>query len=189
MKLSHLRAGADDAARSTARRAELAARGRRGPGALGGLLGAALGAVAGAVAAFLLDPARGRARRARLLDQGAATVRRGTRAAQDAVRQARAAVEGRVAAVRAERAPSTAPIDDVTLTDRVKSTLLREEEVPGATISINVERGTVVLRGEVPDDEVRTRLVERAEAIDGVWGVRDLLHLPGEEPVGAGAPR
>ena len=39
------------------------------------LIGIGAGAI-GALAAFLADPSRGRARRARLLDEGAATVRR-----------------------------------------------------------------------------------------------------------------
>jgi osmotically-inducible protein OsmY len=46
-----------------------------------------------------------------------------------------------------------------------------------------VERGVVVLRGEVPDQATRERLVAEVEAVDGVWTVRDLLHLPGEEAV------
>jgi osmotically-inducible protein OsmY len=45
---------------------------------------------------------------------------------------------------------------------------------------VNVERGIVVLRGEVPDEEMRARIVSEVEAIDGVWSVRDLLHLTGE---------
>jgi len=173
-----------DSASSTADtardRARLAARGndRRSFGAiaLAGLLGAAGGAVAG----FLLDPARGRARRARLLDQGAATIRRAARTGQQTVNQVRGRVDARVAAVRADHTTQARPIDDATLTDRVRSIVFRDDAVPKGALNVNVERGIVVLRGEVPDQDMKTRLLADVERIDGVWSVRDLLHLPGE---------
>ena len=179
-----------DSASSTADtardRARLAARGDDGPSfgsiALAGLLGAA----GGAVASFLFDPARGRARRARLADQAAATVRRGARAGEQAVKQVRSAVEARAAAFRAGQTTQARPIDDATLTDRVRSIVLRDDAVPKGDLNINVERGIVVLRGEVPDEELRARIVSEVEGIEGVWSVRDLLHLPGE-PAAASA--
>ena len=72
------------------------------------------------------------------------------------------------------------PIADVTIRARAESELFRDADVPKGTININVERGIIVLRGEVPDDAMRRRLAEQAAAIDGVWSVRNLLHLPGE---------
>ena len=176
--------GAGDAAGTTRRRAQLAARGDRGPG-IGGLLATGfLGAAAGAAASFLLDPARGRARRARLRDQGAATLRRAARSTGQAVTRVRADVAGRVSAIRAARSPSARPLDDVTLGDRIQSSVFRDSSLPKSAINVNVERGIVVLRGEVPDEATRERLITSVEAVDGVWSVRDLLHLPGQEPVG-----
>jgi osmotically-inducible protein OsmY len=52
--------------------------------------------------------------------------------------------------------------------------------VPKGAINLNVERGILVLRGEVPDDGMRRRLAEEAAGIEGVWSVHNLLHLPGE---------
>jgi osmotically-inducible protein OsmY len=52
--------------------------------------------------------------------------------------------------------------------------------VPKGSINVNVERGIVVLRGEVPDDTMRGELISRVETMAGVWAVRNLLHLPGE---------
>ena len=174
---------AGDAADSTRRRAELAARGDRGPG-IGGILGIGLiGAAAGAAASFLLDPARGRARRARVRDQGAATVRQAARRAGRAATRVRADVSGRVSAIRASRNADRWPTDDATLSDRIQSSVFRDPSLPKGDINMNVERGVVVLRGEVPDQATRERLVAEVEAIDGVWSVRDLLHLPGEEAV------
>ena len=168
-------------------RARLAARGDDGPSvgtvALAGLLGAA----GGALASFLFDPARGRARRARLADQGAATVRRALRTGERAARQVRSTVDGKVAAVRAERTAQARAVDDATLTDRVRSIVFRDDAVPKGDLNINVERGIVVLRGEVPDHEARSRLISEVEAIEGVWSVRDLLHLPGEPAVTSAA--
>jgi hypothetical protein len=178
---------AGETAGETRRRAELAARGDRGPGIRGAITAGILGAGAGAIASFLLDPARGRSRRARLLDQGAATVRRTVRHADGALRRMRADVTGRVEAARASRSPDTRPLDDASLTDRIRSTIFRDESFPKGDLNVNVERGIVVLRGEVPDAATRERLVAEVEAIDGVWSVRDLLHLPGEEAVAVSA--
>ena len=173
---STAREGADEARD----RARLAITGepRRSPG--GTLLAGALGALAGAAGALLLDPQRGRARRARLMDQGGAAIRRVVRQGEQLVRRIRSDVSGRVAAARAAGARDVRPIDDATLTDRIQSTIFRDDSVPKGDLNVNVERGIVVLRGEVPDEAMRSRLVAEVEAIEGVWSVRDLLHLPGE---------
>lgn len=180
-----------DSASSTADtardRALLATRGSDRPSvgfvASAGLLGAA----GGALASYLLDPARGRARRARLADQAATFLRRTMRNGEQAVKQVRSTVDARVAAVRAEHTTQARAIDDATLTDRVRSIVLRDEAVPKGVLNINVERGIVVRRGEVPDEAIKSRLVSEVEGIDGVWSVRDLLHLPGEPAVASTA--
>ena len=162
-------------------RAALAAYGSRGGlGWLGTSIVGLVGAAAGVAGAFLLDPSRGRARRARLVDQGAATVRRAGRHVEQLTRRVRADASGKLQAARADSDRVPRPTDDVTVTDRVRSELFRDSTVSKGSISVNVERGIVVLRGEIPDDAVRRTLVERVERIDGVWSVRDLLHLPGE---------
>jgi len=165
------RAGRDD------RRAAQSRAGARGwpRAALIGLGGAAIGYVA----AFLADPARGRARRARLVDQATATVRRAARASARALRAVATTADGKMQAITAA-GTRVGPIDDVTLRDRAETTLFRDPDVPKGSININVERGVLVLRGEVPDAAMRERLRREAERIDGVWSVRNLLHLPGE---------
>ena len=177
-----------DVARA-ARRARAAAAGEpHGPGWLGALVLAGLASIGGAIAAFLADPARGRARRARLIDQGAATVRRTGRRAEHAVRGAKASVAGAMKAASHARGPSgVGAIDDVTLAARAETELFRDSSVPKGSINVNAERGTLVLRGEVPTAELRDRLGEEAERIDGVWSVHNLLRVEGEEPVPAGS--
>ena len=170
-------------AASTGRRTRRALAGEaRGAGFVGTTLIAALTGIAGALAAFLMDPARGRARRARLRDQGAATIRRAAREAGRAVRSTRSAVTGGFAAATHAGGSGDDFPDDVTLTAKVETELFRDSSVPKGAININVERGVVVLRGEVPDAEMRDRLAAEASSIGGVWSVHNMLHLP-DEPV------
>lgn len=150
-----------------------------GPGWIGAGMLALVGAAAGALVAFLTDPARGRARRARLIDQGAAGMRRAGRGVERAMRAATSTAGGKIEAMT-EGGSRVAPTDDVTLRDRAETELFRDPSIPKGTININVERGVLVLRGEVPDDGTRQRLGREAEGIEGVWSVRNLLHLPGE---------
>ena len=102
------------------------------------------------------------------------------------VRAIRSTAEGKLEAL-SEGGRRVGPIDDVTIRDRAETELFRDPSVPKGTINLSVERGILVLRGEVPDDEMRARLAREAASIDGVWSVRNLLHLPGEpaEPVSA----
>jgi BON domain len=151
----------------------------RGPGWLGAVLIGIIGGVTGAFVAFLTDPQRGKARRAQLVDQGAATVRHAAREAERAVRAVTSTAEGKLEAL-AEGGNRVGPTDDVTLRDRAESVLFRDAKVPKGSINISAERGILVLRGEVPDTRMRNRLGREAEKIDGVWGVHNLLHLPGE---------
>jgi osmotically-inducible protein OsmY len=161
----------------------------RGPGWLGAVLLAGLAGIGGAIVAFLTDPARGRARRARLMDQGAAMVRRTGRHAERAARYAGATATGAMAAVSNATGPGgTGATDDVTLAARAETELFRDPSVPKGSININAERGTLVLRGQVPSEELRERLGREAEQIDGVWSVQNLLRVEGEE-VGAASGR
>jgi len=146
---------------------------------MGKLLLAATAAAAGAVAGILLDPARGRARRARLADQSAGIARQLARRGARSWRMLRAQLAGSAAALTS-RGKATGATDDATLKARVETELLGDSRVPKGAININAERGIVVLRGEVPDAPMRDLLGDRAAAIRGVWYVENLLHLPGE---------
>ncbi len=150
-----------------------------GPGWLGALgIGIVAGAT-GAAIAYLTDPQRGKARRAQLADQGAAAVRHATHEAERALRVVTSTAEGKIEALT-QGGSRVAATDDVTLRDRAESTLFRDPKVPKGSINISAERGTLVLRGEVPDAKMRTKLAREAAKIEGVWGVTNLLHLPGE---------
>ena len=170
---------ADDLRREARARADLAMRGRRGIGAVGALGIALLGAAAGALAAFMLDPDRGKSRRARYGDQAAALLRRGVRGTERVARLAGATAAGRMEAAR-HLGGGDADLNDATLAAKVETELFRDPTLPKGNLNINVERGVVVLRGQVDSEAQRTEIERRAAAIPGVWSVRNLTHLAGE---------
>ena len=148
---------------------------------VGPILAAAGGALSGAVAALLLDPANGRARRARLVDQLAGGMRRGRRSAERLARGVAAnASAARARTAAALRAPAQHDENDATLTARVESELFRDQAIPKGDLNINAENGIVIVRGELPDPAMREQLETAIRRIPGVWEVHNLTHLPGE---------
>ena len=179
--IERLLADGEQITNEASRRARIAVSGKeRGSGWLGSALLALGSATAGAALAMLFDPDRGRSRRARLADQAGAAVRHGVREAERATRRVKAGLTGRMAAMQHANEEGDPFPDDVTLASKVQTELFRDPTVPKGTINVNVERGIVVLRGEVPDDAMRGDLASRVETMPGVWAVRNLLHLPGE---------
>ena len=131
----------------------------------------------GAALAYLLDPDRGRSRRARLKDQTAATLRR-RRA--EAVREAsytRGQLEG--AAARAAGAGEPKPADDVEVVNVIRQAL-SGLDFPTTDVTIEVVSGTATLRGQVQDSEQVKRVEEEVRKVNGVRRVESWLHLPGE---------
>ncbi len=136
-----------------------------------------LAAAAGAGAAYLLDPEKGRTRRARLSDQMAAGARDGmTKTRRQADYQA-GVVEGAIHdAVDRVRPEKTS--DDATLLQKVRSEALGPSGVPSESLTIIVDDGVVTLRGTAPADGSVTRLVELASEVEGVEEVRNELSAP-----------
>src|SRR5262245_24963894 len=143
------------------------------------LMSAAIGATMGAAGALLLDPVRGRARRAQLVDRSAGLARHAMHVGERQANHLGSLVARKLSALRASRQPN-GWANDATLKERVESELLGDPKVPKGAININAEQGIVVLRGEVPSERMRTRLAKRAGEVHGVWYVENLLHLPGE---------
>lgn len=138
-----------------------------------------LGALGGALATYLLDPQRGRTRRARYADQAAALARRVTNNAPHAVRQVGSTVAGKIKGLRAS-GNGQADLGDASLANKIETELFRDPEIPKGKININVEESVVVLRGEVDTAAQRRKLQKQAATIAGVNRVENLLHLPGE---------
>jgi BON domain len=144
----------------------------------GALLGAAgLGAV---VEYFVLDRQHARRRRHMARDQVIATMRRRRR---NAVRRAKYA-EGKAEGVIFRTAHAVPGMhrreqpDDVTLSQRVESCAFRKAHVPKQDVSVNAEHGVVFLRGQLEHEEQIEALVRSARRVDGVRGVKSLLHTP-----------
>jgi hypothetical protein len=137
----------------------------------------ALAAGVGAAAAYLLDPDRGRSRRARLRDQSAAYGRRQARALERQASFQRGRAEGLVQ--RARHRGGHPPADDRALADRVRTEALRGDPTH-AHLNIDAVGGVVSVRGEVADLGTSMDVERRIRAIPGVVDVENLLHAPGE---------
>ena len=142
-----------------------------------GLFG--VGAVLGALIAYFFDPNNGTRRRNVTRDRTLAFFRRGARRAEQAGRGVAAEAYGVSQKIaHREEAPKEQP-DDVTLTRKVETEIFRGEDVPKGQINVNAENGVIVLRGEVPSDDMIQALEEQARNVQGVRDVENKLHLPG----------
>jgi BON domain len=137
------------------------------------------GLASGVVLLYFLDSVSGRRRRRVTLDRTAGTTRRTVRRALRAARGVGADAYGAKQRLR-HRVEEPKEFDDVTLARKVETLLFRDPDVPKGKVDVNVQRGVVQLRGEVPTTDMLTELVRRARDVQGVREVESLLHLPGE---------
>jgi hypothetical protein len=142
---------------------------------------ATAGAVGGAVTEHFFDPDRGHARRARLHDQlrGAARVtsRRRRRAISKSAHHVIDHWHGRSVALISALTGPYEPIDDVTLTQKVRSETLGHR---ASSVLVDSANGVVTLRGVLQPDESRERILHAVERVRGVRWVEDLRHYDGE---------
>ena len=78
--------------------------------------------------------------------------------------------------------------DDATLARKVETEIFRPADAPKGQVSIDVQAGVAYLRGTVDSDEWIQRLADDAKKVDGIKGVKNLLHRPGT-PAPAAEPR
>jgi osmotically-inducible protein OsmY len=78
--------------------------------------------------------------------------------------------------------------DDVTLARKVETEIFRDPGAPKGDVSVDVQAGVVYLRGVVADDAWIQRLGDDAKKVDGIKGVKNLLHRPGT-PAPTAEPR
>lgn len=132
---------------------------------------------AGAAAAHLLDPDRGKARRARLRDQALARSRRAAEKIETQARYREGQIEGLRA--RAQGQGKMHPADDHVVKQAVEQRL-SATGVDTTDVVVDVTDGVVGLRGKVQrPDEIR-RLGAEVSDVPGVEEVRSWLHLPGQ---------
>ena len=75
-------------------------------------------------------------------------------------------------AYHARRRHPDANVDGATLADRVRSSIgPLEKRLHVPRVHVTVENGTVILHGEVPNNEAEAEIVK---AVDGIAGVRDV---------------
>ena len=147
----------------------------------------AAGAAAGAAAAHFLDPQSGRRRRAVARDQALSKAKQGAAAAQTQAKHAAGKVQGAAAGAT----PSGSRLqdaDDVTLARKVETEIFRDPGAPKGDVSVDVQAGVAYLRGAVNDQSWIERLGEAARQVDGIKGVKNLLHATGT-PAPAAEPR
>jgi osmotically-inducible protein OsmY len=137
----------------------------------------ALAGVIGAALAYFFDPDNGRRRRKIAVDKAGKLVRKTGQQAQGAAAQAQGLKEK--ASHRSEQEKPQP--DDVTLARKVESEIFRDADVPKGQINVNVEDGVVYLRGELEQPDLIDDLEAQARKVQGVLGVENLLHAPGQE--------
>ncbi|NIK61713.1 BON domain-containing protein [Kribbella shirazensis] len=160
---------------------------RPGRSLLAGAGLAAAGIGTGMLVEYLLDPDRGRARRARMRDQSAHTTHRMTDSlngmSHDVANRSRGVAMGMRYRVAGRSA------DDAVLHDRVRAELGRHVSHPHA-LQVRVDAGVVTLTGDVlaAEEHSARRGVKRIPGVKGVhaqWTVHD---EPGDVPTLQGKP-
>jgi hypothetical protein len=139
----------------------------------------AAGCVGALAEYFFFDRQHGARRRHVVRDRTRAALRRRSR---DAVRHAKY-LEG-VAEGAAHKAAHAVPgvgrhkepPDDVTLAQKVESIAFRKAGVPKGHVSVNADNAVIYLRGQLESDGQIEELVRAIHAIEGVNGVKNLLH-------------
>lgn len=135
------------------------------------------GAMAGAAAMYLLDPDRGRRRRAQLGQKWTARKRSADRAVDRFERDTANRAEG--ARARAEGGGIFHPSDDRALEVHLHQ-VLEELDVATSDVSVESVEGLVRVRGQVASEADIARVVRAINGVPGVHGVESLMHLPGE---------
>lgn len=128
----------------------------------------------GAGVMYLLDPDRGRRRRAMLRDGISARVCDSERFLQKSGRDFGNRARGMAAKTRNRVFPA-GPVEDDVLAERVRSKMGRYVSHPGG-IEVSAAAGRITLRGSILADEA-SALIRAVESVRGVREVEDLLEV------------
>ena len=129
-----------------------------------------------AVAMYLLDPDRGRSRRAKLSDQAAALARKAEEKARAQAEYQKGVVQGLAHDLTEPFRPEP-DFDDQTLRQKVKSQAIGRWDGPKNDVEVDVDNGVVTLKGNVDPEKV-DRLIRLVKGIPGVASVNDQLSVP-----------
>jgi hypothetical protein len=135
----------------------------------------------GALAEYFFDRQHGARRRHVVRDRARAALRRRSREAVRRAKYLEGVAEG-VAYKAAHAVPGIGghkePPDDVTLAQKIESIAFRKAGVPTGPVSVNADNGVIFLRGRLESEGQIEELVRAIHAIEGVKGVKNLLHAP-----------
>jgi hypothetical protein len=131
----------------------------------------------GAGTAYLFDPRQGKRRRDLLRDRTGAAVRRGARLGERKARFAGGHVRGLAALSRRLFAQPDVPVDDATVTQRIRSKTLRDVGVSTRDVEVQVEDGVATLRGSVDSRSIADDLVTGVAKVPGVRDVAAMLRV------------
>ena len=141
------------------------------------------GPVVGAGVMYFLDPDRGHSRRANTVAHARGLARRAfRRAARRTSAQERQLVhrlEGTVATARGRG--QFHPESEVDLREHLRQ-VIRTMHLPGAEVSVDVEKGAASLRGQIETEDDRQRILDAVRPVEGVERIEDFMHLPGVVP-------
>ncbi len=129
------------------------------------------GMAVGARCMYMLDPDRGRRRRAMARDKVVLAVHHAERTLDKGVRDLANRLQGLIAT--ASSLFNLEPVDDVTLAERVRTRLGRAVSYPSA-IDVAVQDGVVILSGPVLEHEL-PNLLWAVRSVGGVAAVEDQL--------------
>jgi hypothetical protein len=133
----------------------------------------------GALAAWFGDPQSGARRRNVTRDRTRAFFRRRGRGVMRMGRGLNAHAYGLKQRAAHMRDTPSPPANDETLKAKIETELFRDADSPKGRVSVNVEHGIAVLRGQVDRPEQMEDLESRVRDVNGVRDVENLLHLPG----------
>ena len=80
-------------------------------------------------------------------------------------------------AVRPASTPAGAPMDDATISARVKTVLLNDTQVAGSGIDVVTAGGIVTISGTVKSQTEASRAIELARGVTGVRDVKSALQV------------
>ena len=129
-----------------------------------------------AAAVYLLDPDRGRSRRAKLADQVGAAARKTGEKVEAQARHQKGVIQGMAHDLTEPFRPEP-EFDDATLLQKVRSEALGRWQGGNHDVDISIADGIVTLKGTTTPD-LAAELTALVESVPGVVSVEDQLSVP-----------
>jgi osmotically-inducible protein OsmY len=73
------------------------------------------------------------------------------------------------------------PESDVDLREHLRQ-VIRTMHLPGEEVNVDVNDGTVAIRGQIQTAEDRARILDAVRQVAGVSRIEDYMHTPGTPP-------